>query len=252
MFGAIKGWAQGQKGVSNPQIDRLTYAIGDIHGRRDLLRRLLDRIEDDRDGAFAEYIFLGDYVDRGDDSAGVLSDLILLATRPDLQATFLKGNHEAAMLDFLGDPALGPEWVRYGGAETLASYGVRPPAGSSAEGLDSWTNCRDALAARVLPAHKRFLENLRVLETRGDYLFVHAGVDPARPIEEQGEEEFLWIRGAFLNSQKPLDRIVVHGHTPEDQPVSDGRRIGVDTGAYLTGRLTAVRLQDERVSFLTT
>jgi len=252
MFEALKSLVQGRSARKPSEIGQLTYAIGDIHGRRDLLRKLLDQIEDDRDGASAEYIFLGDYVDRGDDSAGVLSDLILLATRPDLQTTFLKGNHEAAMLDFLRDPAAGPEWVQYGGGETLASYGVRVPRGAEAQDLSAWSACRDSLVARMMPAHRHFLGQLSLTELRGDYRFVHAGVDPARPIEEQGEKEFLWIREAFLDSRKSLDAVIVHGHTPEDAPTSDGRRIGVDTGAYLTGRLTAVRLQGRDIDFLTT
>ena len=252
MFQTLKAWVRGRPVRTAPVIGRLTYAIGDIHGRRDLLAKLLDQIEEDRAGEPAECIFLGDYVDRGDDSAGVLTDLILLATRPDLETTFLKGNHEAAMLGFLRDPATGPEWVHYGGAETLASYGVRPPRGAAAQDLAAWSACREAFASRLTPAHRNFLDRMSLKEARGDFLFVHAGVDPSRPIAEQGEKEFLWIREPFLGSQKYLDHVIVHGHTPEDAPTSNGRRIGVDTGAYLTGRLTAVRLEGASIEFLST
>ncbi|WP_203290885.1 metallophosphoesterase family protein [Maricaulis parjimensis] len=252
MFEALKGWMRGRGAGPAPEIARLTYAIGDIHGRRDLLRRLLDRIEDDREGRPAEYIFLGDYVDRGDDSAGVLTDLILLGARPDISVVFLKGNHEAAMLDFLKDPAKGPEWVQYGGGETLASYGVRPPRADVAQDMEAWTECRRAFSERLTPAHRGFLDRLGLMEKRGDYLFVHAGVDPNRPLEEQGEPEFLWIRDAFLASSKRLDHVVVHGHTPEDRPTCNGRRIGVDTGAYLTGKLTAACLFGRDVKFIST
>ncbi len=232
---------------------RRVYAIGDIHGRADLLRKLLDSIQKDALGGSYSgkpvLIFLGDYVDRGMQSKQVIDVLLSKAMSP-FETHFLKGNHESAMLDFLLDPSVGPRWAEYGGAETLASYGVRPPR--SRTSVDDWAAASEELK-RVLPReHLHFLRNLELSLRIGDYLFVHAGLRPGVEIERQSERDLLWIRDEFLNDSRPFDVVVVHGHTPTPRPHRDYRRIGLDTGAYLSGKLTAARFEHESVNFLST
>ena len=163
---------------------------------------------------------------------------------------FLKGNHEEAMLDFLKDPAAGPVWVQYGGGETLASYDVRPP--SVHEPADVWERTREALLEALPEHHLAFLDTLEPYVAQAPYLFVHAGVDPAKSLADQTAQDLYWIREKFLHSSRRFEYVVVHGHTPEQDYYKDDRRIGIDTGAYLTGVLTAVRLEGEAVSFLQT
>lgn len=230
-----------------PAPDHLIYAVGDIHGRRDLLERLAARIDSDAGDREAEIVFLGDYVDRGDDSAGVIS---YLAQNPRLRRfsrTYLKGNHEATLLDFLDDSAIGPQWARFGGLDTLASYKVRPPEAATPE---AWERVRSDFAAALPASHKAFLTSLELSAERGCYLFVHAGVNPDRPLWDQDPDDLMWIRDAFLTDDRALERVIVHGHTPHDRPFMDRRRIGVDTGAYASGLLSAVRLDGEAVAFL--
>lgn len=232
---------------------RRVYAVGDIHGRADLLVRLLTDLR--ADAARGNYegrpilIFLGDYVDRGFQSREVIDVLLSDAVSP-FETYFLKGNHEAAMLQFLGEPAIGPRWAEYGGAETLVSYGVRPPRTRTS--LDDWARASDELK-QVLPhEHLHFLSNLDLSVRIGDYVFVHAGVRPGVPIEEQSEHDMLWIREDFLGDRKPLGAVIVHGHTPAPTPHRDSRRVGLDTGAYLSGRLTAARFEHDDVEFIAT
>lgn len=231
--------------------DRLIYAVGDIHGRCDLLRRLTGRIAEDAESADgpAEIIFIGDYIDRGPASADVVEFLLHDPVLARFERTFLKGNHEAALLDFLKDSSAGPAWARFGGLDTLVSYGVRPPALTDRE---DWERARRDLAGVLPDDHRDFYATLQLAAERGCYFFVHAGVNPHAPIAEQSEAEFLWIREAFLDHDGRLARIVVHGHTPAPEPVWDHRRIGLDTGAYASGRLTAARIDGRDVRFITT
>ena len=230
--------------------DPLVYAVGDIHGRRDLLRELTDIIDDDRDGRPTEIIFLGDYIDRGPDSAGVVDDLLRRRGLGAMKSTCLMGNHEATLLGFLDGKDQGPAWADHGGLETLASYGVRPPVRRTDAAL--WEEAREALREALPREHQEFLRGLPMITRRGGYLFVHAGIDPKRPLEEQGEREFLWIRKPFHKAAKNLDFTVVHGHSANLKPVLTRDRICVDTGAYTTGELTAVRLGDKRPRFVST
>lgn len=229
---------------------RIGYAVGDIHGRADLLARMFERLEKDARpaGARPVVVFLGDYIDRGPDSAEVI-DLLLQGRPEGFERRFLKGNHEAAMLAFLSDPIAHRAWLSHGGLETLASYGVGPlpTIGSQSEDL---VRARDGFAASLPPAHRAFYAGLERFASLGDYLFVHAGVDPARPLARQSEEDLLWIRGRFLHDQRRYDQCVVHGHTPIDSPFRDERRIGLDTGAYFSDRLTAARFEADAVSFI--
>lgn len=224
---------------------QLIYAIGDIHGERVLLERLLHRLgqdmADQAAGRTVSVVFLGDYIDRGPDSRGVL-DILCADPLPGAAALFLRGNHEQAMLDFLTVPAEAQEWLRFGGAETLASYGVLATAGTSDP--VRLKSVADALATRLPPRHLAFLQQTELMLTIGDYVFVHAGIDPALPLDQQRPDDLLWIREGFIDQPPRGRHVVVHGHTIVDEPVLQGGRIAIDTGAYATGRLTAVALCD--------
>ncbi len=234
---------------------RVGYAVGDIHGRDDLLLSLCAMLEarveaDTREGGPPLVIFLGDYVDRGPRSAAVLD--VLLAGRPaGFERRFLKGNHEASMLGFMEAPLNNRAWVMQGGAETLLAYGVAPPSPLGASPQD-WIAAAEALKAAVPERHAAFLNSLERYIVMGDYAFVHAGVNPWRPLDKQTDAELFWSRQKFLNHRLPFSHCVVHGHTPSDRPYADARRIGIDTGAYATGILTAARFEDGDVSFLST
>ena len=225
--------------------DRVVWAVGDVHGRADLLEPLLRRIEADADRVETHLVMLGDYVDRGRDSRGVLQLLCEAEARGRVRLTALRGNHEDRMLAFLTEPRIGPSWCDYGGRDALASYGVGSPAGrTDAEG---WAEAARALKAALPPQHLRLLENLRSFAEHGDYFFAHAGARPGVGLREQDPEDLMWIREPFLSDRRPFEKIVVHGHTPVDEPHVDSRRINLDTGAYATGLLTALRLErDER------
>jgi serine/threonine protein phosphatase 1 len=152
------------------------------------------------------------------------------------------------LLRFLDEPEFGDTWRDWGGAATLASYGVTMPF--FVHELDVWRETSAAFAAAIDPAHRGLLERLPAIYQADDYLFVHAGVDPDRLLTEQGPETWMYIRGRFLRSEKSCDYVVVHGHTPESEPSDLPWRIGVDTGIYFNGVLTAVRLKGETRSFL--
>ena len=231
------------KGSSEGQV---IYAVGDVHGRLDLLEALLSRIEKDAAGRPHLLIFCGDYVDRGPDSARVLERLLCLQERRGACLHLLKGNHEQAFLRFIDEPAWAAPWLeRFGGGATLAAYGVAPPdLGASPEEL---TAARDRLLANMPASHLRLLQRLDVMVVLGDYAFVHAGVAPGTPLAEQTEDALLWSRSEFLAAQRPFEKIIVHGHSwNDDQPQILPHRIGLDTGAYETGVLTAVRIEDHR------
>jgi serine/threonine protein phosphatase 1 len=232
---------------------QLLYAVGDIHGRLDLLRDLLQLIEDDahaRSRASRRIlVFLGDYIDRGPDSSGVVADLIA-RTFPGFETHFLKGNHEAILLNFLGDPLHLNHWLANGGQATMDSYGVDTQALAEARARsETW---REAFAAALPEAHLRFFGALQLSVTIGDYLFVHAGVRPGVPLAAQSEDDLVWIRSPFLDHAGSFGKIVVHGHTPGLLPVIRPNRIGIDTGAVFSDRLTALRLEDRARAFLHT
>jgi len=219
------------------------YAIGDVHGRLDLLTALLHLIEQDNrmlPSADRRVVMLGDLIDRGPESAGVIN--LLLNHRPDFaRFHFLIGNHEEAMIQSLEDGA-DPhqvEWLRYGGRETLRSYGVPEEAFEMRGSLMS-----DELRRYVPQSHIGFVRSFEETLVLGDYLFVHAGIRPGKPLARQIRKDFLWIREPFLHD-KTTDHgyIVVHGHTIERKPVFAPNRIGIDTGAYATGVLTALVLE---------
>lgn len=232
---------------------RVGYAIGDVHGRLDLLVELLTVLEsrvasEVRDGVQPVVVFLGDYVDRGPNSAGVI-DLLLKGAPLGYERRFLKGNHEQSMLGFMEAPLENRAWVLQGGAETLRSYGVMPPPPVGAREED-WIRVAQELKANVPLAHLEFLNSLERYLVFGDFAFVHAGVDHARTLEEQTDADLYWSRQRFLASKKRFSHVVVHGHTPADRPYMDDRRIGVDTGAYASGMLSAARFEGTDVTFL--
>jgi serine/threonine protein phosphatase 1 len=220
--------------------------VGDIHGRSDLADRLIQAIRADLAAAPVArkvVVFLGDHVDRGLDSKGVLNQLCNLEADPALEVHFIRGNHEDRMEAFLTEPAVGPSWCDYGGRDTLMSYGVNPPAmRGDAEG---WAAAARALAEALPIPHRRLLERQAHSVSIGDYFFCHAGARPGVPLAGQSPEDLMWIRQPFLDHPAPFEQIVVHGHTPTETVVSDDRRIGLDTGAYATNVLSAVRLAGE-------
>jgi serine/threonine protein phosphatase 1 len=224
------------------------YAVGDLHGRVDLLDRLLMHIDDDLASFPAQralHIFLGDYVDRGPDSRFVLDRLV--ARGQTHEAVFLKGNHELFLLDFLRNPEVLKHWGQYGGVDTLMSYGVVPPFNPSAEQL---AGLATALYKAMPDAHLKFLGQLQTSFTCGDYFFVHAGVRPGVAFAEQQEKDLLWIRDEFLQYADGFGKIIVHGHTPVTQADIRPNRINIDTGAYATGLLTCLILEADKKWFI--
>ncbi|QGZ93371.1 metallophosphoesterase family protein [Terricaulis silvestris] len=251
MTSGPRGKAKRKKGLASFAEARLGFAIGDVHGRADLLDQMLLRIAHDVAEANSQnaiVIFMGDYVDRGPDSAEVIAHL-LSQQPPGIEWRFLKGNHEQSMLNFLDGPTMNRGWLAHGGLETLVSYGVSPlpSIGSSAEAI---VQARDQLKQNMPASHLAFLQSLERFVIVGDYLFVHAGVDTSLPIERQRDDDLFWVRGKFLNDTRAFSHVVVHGHTPVTTPYRDHRRICVDTGAYATGRLCAARFFGDSVTFL--
>lgn len=222
----------------------VVFAVGDIHGRADLAEHILDvaRLEaDDAAGAQIVLVGLGDYVDRGPQTRELIESLVALTHHPRLETRFLRGNHEQILTAFLEDASAGPPWCEFGGRQTLASYGIQAPEDPS--DLQAWEGARRAFNSSLPTAHRDFLKTLALRFTIGDYIFVHAGLRPGVSLTRQREEDMLWIREPFLTSRKPFSKLVVHGHSPSQAVHVDRRRIGLDTGAYATGVLSAVRLQ---------
>lgn len=222
-----------------------------MHGRADLLRPLVDAIRSDldrTDAARKVIVFLGDYVDRGRDSRGVFDLLVDLSASGGLETRFVRGNHEDRMEAFLDDPSLGPAWCEYGGREALTSYGVAPPRMRT--DAAAWADAARALREALPEAHARLLSGRTFSVEIGDYFFAHAGVRPGVPLDAQSPDDLMWIRQPFLDHPRALEKVVVHGHTPSASIVSNDRRIGVDTGAYATDVLSAVRLEGEGRAFL--
>jgi len=233
----------------------LVYAIGDVHGRYDLFKEMLERIVDDalsrQRGRVPMLVTCGDYVDRGPDSARVLTALEWLRRDGRVRLRAIKGNHEAAFMSFLADPQDGASWLGFGGEATLRSYGVRPPA--DFHDTSELVRARDDLLEKMPAAHLRVLEGLEMMAVVGDYAFVHAGIRPGVPLSKQKEDDLLWIREPFLIRTERFEKRIVHGHSwAEPAPEIYDNRIGLDTGAYETGVLTAVRIEDGEVEVFQT
>ncbi len=248
----------------------LIYAVGDIHGRLDLLDRLMDLIVRDsagRDYARTIVVFLGNYVDRGPDSKGVVDRLInirrhrnlLLGREPGrsplgFAPLFLKGNHEDLLLSFLYNPASGRLWLQNGGETTLLSYGLAKEVIGEVfwRGEPGLIKASSMFRTLLPDDHLQFYESLELFYRTGDYFFVHAGVKPTVGLDRQSEEDLLWIRDEFLNWPHHFGAVVIHGHSPVLTPEDLHNRIGIDTGAFSTGKLTAVGLEGSHRWFLST
>lgn len=230
--------------------DQRIYAIGDIHGRLDLFDQLVARIDADRSGARPRIILLGDYIDRGPGSAEMLERLSSGALPAWADWICLKGNHEQAMLDALaaGGNRMMERWRNFGGRDTMRSYRV-PSTLSFGDDMDA---LRTDLLHRIPQHHLDWLRGLPLSCRVGDYLFVHAGIRPGIPLDAQDPIDLMWIREDFLNSRVDHGCVVVHGHSIK--PLVDERlnRIGIDTGAYKSGRLTALALAGTTRRFLAT
>ena len=234
---------------------RLIYAVGDIHGCYEQLKHLLTQIAQDAGeldrNVKPSLIFCGDYVDRGPASRDVLEALCWLQRHKPFNLHCLMGNHERVMLDYIDNPLRARDWLRFGGAETLKSYGVSPPTYDDVP--QAHLLARDDLLERLPVAHLRFLQGLELMVTVGDFAFVHAGIKPKVALRRQTEDDLLWIKEEFVNSESRHERIIVHGHSwTDDRPQLRANRIGIDTGAYETGVLTALRLEDGQAHFLAT
>lgn len=216
------------------------YAVGDIHGRADLLAPMLDLIRQDRATrggglAPARVIFLGDYVDRGAQSRQVIDLLLDFKTDPAFACQFLLGNHEDAMRDYLEGRSSGLGWGRHGGSATLQSYGIAPPRQDSRE---AWAAQRTAFTAAVPAAHRTFLSELETMVRYDHLLFVHAGIRAGVALDHQVKKDLLWIRSEFLNADLDRTMLIVHGHTPGEKAYGAPGRLCLDSGAYVSGRLS--------------
>jgi serine/threonine protein phosphatase 1 len=224
------------------------YAIGDIHGRADLLDQIYERIEGDigRDEpAGIEIVHLGDYVDRGPDSRGVIERIIAMSERHNVVT--LKGNHEDILLRFFDNPESFRFWQRLGAVETLVSYGLGPQVLSRG---DDFGALSAALHAALPETHKQFLSRLPLTYECGDFLFVHAGLRPGIPVNRQSAEDLMTIRDDFLHHTERFEKFVIHGHTPVRSPDIRSNRINIDTGAYATGQLTCLVIEGDKIRFL--
>jgi serine/threonine protein phosphatase 1 len=236
-----------------PPPDTRVYAIGDIHGRLDLLRQLRALIVEDMARApvaRAVVVYLGDYVDRGPASKQVVEALI---SEPVTGATeiHLKGNHEDLLLRFHDSGDLGETWLMNGGGATLASYGIAA-AIDPFDALWQLDELRADLRRRLPAHHQAFLRGLALDHREGGYLFVHAGVRPGVALAAQSAEDRIWIRDEFLSSDADFGAFVVHGHTPRPDPVVKKNRIGINTMAYRSGTLTCLALEGAERRFITT
>lgn len=225
------------------------YAVGDVHGRLDLLRLLIDSIvaDTERRGATNNLlVFLGDLIDRGPESARVI-EFIRNLRLPGFRIAALAGNHEEALLRILnGDDELLPTWLRVGGAECLESYGMDVDQVRAAPPREALRR----IAAAIPEDHAAFLHDMADTFRFGDYLFVHAGIRPGVPLEAQSQQDLRWIRGDFLHDRRDHGMVVVHGHTISEEVDEQPNRIGIDTGAYASGVLTAIGIEGDKRWFL--
>jgi serine/threonine protein phosphatase 1 len=241
----------GSRGGPRGKAGARAYAIGDIHGRLDLLNRLLEQVEQDiasRPPARNFIVFLGDLIDRGPDSAGVIERLRGYRPR-DARTIFLSGNHEEILLRILdGDTAILPSWLKFGGAECAESYGIDVAA---LRQLDEAAAIQ-IIKGKIPRTHRDFLESFGDTFRFGDYLFVHAGIRPGVTLEEQDRHDLRWIRDPFLTDAKEHGFVVVHGHTIVKRVEERPNRIAIDTGAYHSGILTALAIEDRERWYLAT
>lgn len=219
------------------------YAISDIHGCADLLQQMFTVIDRDLTTIGSRrpiHVFLGDYVDRGPDSCRTIELLIERGRRH--ESVFLKGNHEAFLADVLKDPSQLDQWKQFGGLQTLTSYGLRPSLNPDAA---EQAELVQQLAMKIPSYQRQFFDSLRLRFVCGDFFFVHAGVKPGVPLAQQQEQDMLWIREEFLQTERHFGKYIVHGHTPVQEPDIRPNRVNIDTGAYATGNLTLLTIQGD-------
>lgn len=256
MLGALRKLFAGNASSNSPRVPdgERVFAIGDIHGRLDLFEALIEGIEAEdrkRGPARTTIILLGDLIDRGPDSLGVLA----LARRwqqrrqaAGLEMHILMGNHEEMLLGALDRTDILRHFLQHGGRETILSFGVDEKTYSSA----SWDELQTAMRQAISREWIDFILSFKPSHRIGDYAFVHAGVRPGVALDAQTPGDLRWIREPFLSSEQRHDGVIVHGHTITENPELRRNRIGIDTGAYLTGRLTAVVLEGESKALLST
>ena len=226
------------------------YAVGDIHGRLDLLNQLLARIGDDmssRPAIRPVSIFLGDYIDRGPSSRETIDRLIEHGETN--ESVFLKGNHEEIAINCLRDRGLFERWMRLGGLETLMSYGIAPRASFDDKQI---VRLQAAFHEALPQSHFRFFRDLQTSFACGDYFFAHAGVKPDIPLSRQKDSDLLWIRQEFLSSRDDFGKIIIHGHTPTRDIEVGPNRVNIDTGAFASGRLTCLVIDESSLSVIDT
>lgn len=234
--------------VQTPKGKRL-YAIGDVHGCYKALDSLLSRIQHHDEGLPTKktfYVFLGDLIDRGPDSARVIEFLRNKSLEAD-NYYFLTGNHEEVFLQSIdGDLESLERWLSYGGHETLQSYGVKQKLLLSQDFESIWRKMKKVIPETHIDFIRSFVDSIEF----GDYFLAHAGIDPYKPLKKQNRQDLLWIREPFLSFKKPLEKVVIHGHTIEKKVKRYTHRISVDTGAYNGGPLSAVCLEGTDMSIL--
>lgn len=226
---------------------RRVYAIGDVHGRLDLLHALACAVEEDNRAAPAArstVIMLGDLIDRGPDSRSVVDYVLDWQLRREMR--IISGNHEEMLLTCLKNPAALVHFLRYGGTETLESYGVQTDMLDIAD----FDSVKDVLLRAIPGRHRAFLASFEDMVEIGDYLFVHAGINPGAALHQQKASDLRWIREPFLSHMAPHSHMVVHGHTIARTVQLPGNRIGIDTGAYRYGRLTALVMEGSQRRFI--
>jgi serine/threonine protein phosphatase 1 len=225
------------------------YAIGDVHGCEGLLANLLDQIEKREHSGTPRIIFVGDYVDRGEGSALTLKWLYALSTVPDLTVVCLMGNHEDMMIKFMDDPKEhGARWLRYGGLQTLDSFGIRGISQSSTDA--AMVKARNSLRAKMDKGMEDWLRALPVFWQSGNIAVVHAGADPAIPLDRQEPRNLKWGHKDFATQPRADGIWIIHGHTIVDDACVEDGRISIDTGAYATGRLTAAYISENCIRFI--
>lgn len=240
--------------LSAPTVPKETivYAIGDVHGCLDALDALHTKILRDAETSGCTRkiaVYLGDYVDRGPASKQVI-DRLIEQPLDGFETIHLMGNHEAMMIDFLADPEIGPGWMFNGGNTTLESYGLSGEFDFETASAETLENLQTAFAEALPDDHQKFLKTLTLCHEIGDYFFVHAGIRPGIPLDNQSDEDMLWIRDDFLDSAADHGKVIVHGHTITWEPQFRGNRIGVDTGAFVSGTLSALILENHEQDIL--
>ncbi len=229
--------------------DLRVYAIGDVHGRADLLKSLFNSIDADLERhpvGRVQQVLLGDYIDRGPASREVIDLILARAAQHDVVA--LKGNHDAFVIQALHDPAAMGDWLLMHGVETLASYGLT----SANVAHSRLSNLAQAFAAALPESHLEFFRGLKTSFCCGDFFFVHAGVRPGVDLENQVEDDLIWIRQEFLQHEGDFGKTIVHGHTPVRNVERHANRIAIDTAAYATGKLTALVIEGSELRVIDT